>query len=279
VDLSLANWVGRPNERNTSHPDRARPANPNRKGRIKHRRRSNPQDGHRLREPVPRPKRRRPRHRPERPQRRVPAYWDGNGIWRFRYSSAVTGTHKFTIDTADPQLKQTTGAIEISAYIGDNPLYKHGAIEVAGDRHHFEYADGVPFFWLGDTWWKGLAKRIPLEGFKQLAEDRKAKGFTVAQIVAGPYPDEPAFDPRWANEAGMPYEPDYRQVNPAYFDQADIRMRALIDNHIVPAIVGGWGWHMPAVGVEKFIRHWRYLIARYAAYQTPASPPASQSKE
>ena len=64
----------------------------------------------------------------------------------------------------------------------------------------------------------------------------------------------------------MPYEKDYARVNPAYFDYADRRIEHLVEAGIVPAIVGGWGWHMPAVGVEKMNRHWRYLIARYGAY-------------
>jgi len=201
-------------------------------------------------------------------QRRIPAFWDGQGTWKFRYSSSVPGTHTFTTvstDASNPDLK-TRGTIKITPYTGSNKLYVHGAMGIAGDHRHFQYEDGTPFFWLGDTWWKGLAKRISDDGFRQLAADRKAKGFSVIQIVAGPYPDEPAFDPRWANDAGMPYEPDYRSVNPAYFDAADKRMQTLVDAELTPAIVGGWGWHMPAVGEAKFIRHWRYLVARYAAY-------------
>ena len=72
-------------------------------------------------------------------------------------------------------------------------------------KTHFEHADGTPFFWLGDTWWKCLCKRMTWEGFQELTADRKAKGFTVVQIVCGPYPDEGFFEPRWENEGGKPY--------------------------------------------------------------------------
>jgi hypothetical protein len=68
-------------------------------------------------------------------------------------------------------------------------LFKHGPIRVAADRRHFEYADGTPFFWLGDTWWMGLSHRLHFpDEFAQLAADRKAKGFNVIQIVAGLIP-------------------------------------------------------------------------------------------
>ena len=56
-----------------------------------------------------------------------------------------------------------------------------------------------------------------------MAAARKAKGFSVIQIVAGLYPDMPAFDPRGANEAGFPWEQDYARVRPEYFDRADER--------------------------------------------------------
>jgi hypothetical protein len=206
---------------------------------------------------------------PDGKRLRVPAFWAGGNRWCFRYASNGLGVHTFRTecsDAANLRLHGIEGTIEVLAYGGDNSLYRHGPIRVAKDRRHLEHADGTPFFWLGDTWWKGLCKRIPFEGFQKLAADRKAKGFTVVQIVAGPYPDEPPFDPRWENEGGMPYEKDYVRVNPAYFAHADRRIEALIDAGIVPAIVGGWGWHMPSIGVETMNRHWRYLIARYGAY-------------
>jgi hypothetical protein len=206
---------------------------------------------------------------PDGQQVKVPAFWAGGDQWRFRYSSGMEGTHTYRTecsDTINPRLHGVEGKIQVVAYRGDNPLYRHGPLRVAKDHRHFEHADGTPFFWLGDTWWKGLCDRISWEGFQKLTDDRKAKGFTLVQIVAGPYPDEPPFDPRWANEGGMPYEKGYVRINPAYFDFADRRLQYLIDAGITPAIVGGWGWHLPSVGVEKMERHWRYLIARYGAY-------------
>ena len=207
---------------------------------------------------------------PDGRQFKVPAFWAGGNAWRFRYASGSIGTHTYRTecsDTTNSRLHGVEGKIEVVPYAGDNPLYRHGPIRVARDQRHFQHADGTPFFWLGDTWWKGLCKRIPLEDFQRLTADRKAKGFTVVQIIGGgPYPDEPPFDSRWENEAGMPYEKNYVRINPAYFDHADRRIECLIDAGIVPAIVGGWGWHMPAMGVEKMNRHWRYLIARYGAY-------------
>ncbi len=215
--------------------------------------------------------------RPDGKQLRVPAFWAGGNRWCFRYASDQPGQHAWRTECSDKtnaKLHGIEGKIEVVAYAGENPLYRHGPICVAKDHRHFAHADGAPFLWLGDTWWKGLCNRISWDGFQQLTADRKTKGYTVVQIIGGgPYPDERLFDERWKNEGGMPYEMDFEKINPAYFEYADRRIDHLVENALVPAIVGGWGWNTNAVsneiigGREKwFQRHWRYLIARYGAY-------------
>ena len=202
-------------------------------------------------------------------EKTVPAFWAGGNEWKVRYASPVMGTHCYRTqcsDANDAGLHGVEGQVEIKPYNGKNPLYRHGPIQVSKNGRHFEHADGTPFLWLGDTWWKGLCKRLPWEGFKELTANRKAKGFNVVQVVCGPYPDEPDHDPRLANEGGMPYDTSYTHINPKYFDYADRRIEHLVGEGLMPVIFGAWGYHMRTVGVEKMNRHWRYLIARYGAY-------------
>ncbi len=200
---------------------------------------------------------------------RVPAFWAGGKTWRARYASPEIGLHSYvTSCTArgEQGLHQVTGKVEVVPYQGDNPLYRHGPIRVARDRRHFEHADGTPFFWLGDTWWMGLCERLKWpDEVRTLAEDRKTKGFTVIQIVAGLYPDMPAFDPRGRNESGFPWVENYSQIRPEYFDRADQRLTYLADQGLVPCVVMAWGYHLPWLGVEKMKKHVRYVIARYGA--------------
>jgi hypothetical protein len=213
---------------------------------------------------------------PDGKQLRAPAFWAGGNRWCFRYASSQPGQVVWRTecsDAANPKLHGVEGEFDVVAYAGDNPLYRHGPIQVAKDQRYFAHADGTPFFWLGDTWWKNLCKRMTWEGFQELTADRKAKGFSVVQIVCGPYPDEGMFEPRWENEGGKPYETrDFSVVNPKYFDFADRRIKHLVDAGIVPAIVGGWGRGdcdgMRMAGVDGIKRHWRNLIARYGAYPT-----------
>ncbi len=202
---------------------------------------------------------------------RVPAFWAGGSHWKVRYASPEIGVHHFRTecsDTTDAGLNGVTGYAKVVPYIGDNPLYKHGPIRVAtahGGRY-FEHVDGKPFLWLGDTWWFGLCKRMKWpEDIHTLAEDRKAKGFNVIQIVAGLYPELPPLDPSCENEAGLPWEPGFTRVRPEYFDLADRRLEYLVESGFSPCIVGAWGYFMPEMGPEKLEKHWRYLIARYGA--------------
>ncbi|HEY3415840.1 MAG TPA: DUF4038 domain-containing protein [Armatimonadota bacterium] len=200
----------------------------------------------------------------------VPCFWDGGDTWRVRFASPVTGDYRFRTvcsNPADAGLHGQEGAVTIVPYQGDNPLYQHGPLRVAANGRYFEHADGTPFLWLGDTWWMGLTKRLAWpEGFAELARDRVEKGFNVIQIVAGLYPDMPAFDERGANEAGFPWEPDYARINPAYFTLADRRIHYLVDQGLAPCIVGCWGYFLPWMGIEKMQQHWRNLVARYGAY-------------
>ncbi|HMC26659.1 MAG TPA: DUF4038 domain-containing protein [Verrucomicrobiae bacterium] len=202
--------------------------------------------------------------------RKVPAFWARGQDWKARYASPLIGTHRWRSecsDSNDAGLHGVEGALEISAYSGENPLFRHGQIRIAPDKRHLEHADGTPFFWLGDTWWMGLCHRLRWpEEFQELAADRRAKGFNVIQIVAGLYPDMFPFDPRGANESGYPWQTNYTRIRPEYFDAADQRLRYLVDEGFTPCIVGAWGYFMPWMGVEKLKKHWRYLIARYGCW-------------
>lgn len=208
-------------------------------------------------------------------QQLVPAFWAGGQTWKVRYGSHVPGRYTYRAicsDAANSSLHGKTGAANFSAYDGSNPLFRHGPLHVSGNKRHFEHEDGTPFFWLGDTWWFGLCKRFPWPaGFQSLTADRVKKGYTVVQITSGLNPEAtgggaPPFDPRSMNEAGYAWEDNYARINPRYFDLADERLQYLVEQGIMPCIVGAWGYHLPAMGVEKMKQHWKYMISRWGAF-------------
>lgn len=201
---------------------------------------------------------------------RVPTFWAGGHEWRVRFAPPQLGAYRYETvcsDPDNPDLHGMEGELIAEANAESNPLLLHGPLRVSDDRTHLVHADGEPFLWLGDTWWLGLTARLSWpDDFRRLTADRVAKGFSVIQIVAGLYPDMPAFDPRGRNEAGHPWEARYQRINPAYFDMTDLRIQWLVREGLVPCIVGCWGFHLPWLGIERMQQHWRNLVARYGAY-------------
>lgn len=131
--------------------------------------------------------------------------WGGDDI-RVRFAPPQPGRYEcrsICTDANDGGLHGQSCTIQADAYAGSNELLSRGPLRVSENRHHFEYADGTPFFCLADTWWMGLCHRIHCpDVFQMLTTHRVNQGYTVVQIIGGPYPDMDAFDPRGTNEAG-----------------------------------------------------------------------------
>jgi hypothetical protein len=202
---------------------------------------------------------------------RVPTFWRGGNKWTVRFAPPTPGEYAYHLESTDrnnPDLNGHEGRTTITAYTGANSLLRRGMLRVSQNKRFFEHADGTPFYWLGDTWWTGMSDRLNWEGFQTLTADRKKKGFTVVQIVAGLVPPEEQAptDPGYCNEGGCVWDPQFKQINPKFFDYADRRVQHLVDSEIAPAIVGAWGPILKQISVAHMEKHWRYVIARYGAY-------------
>jgi Protein of unknown function (DUF4038)/Domain of unknown function (DUF5060) len=202
---------------------------------------------------------------------RIPAFWRGGNRWTVRFAPPIPGGYSYRLqatDSANPDLNGHPGNVQVIAYAGASALLKHGMLRVSANHRYLEHADGTPFYWLGDTWWMGLSGRLSWNDFQTLVADRKAKGFTVAQMAAGLVPFEEVCpqDPGCGNEGGAVWEPGFARINPGYFDAADRRIQLLIDAGIVPEIEGAYNTYLSQMGAPKMKKHWRYLIARYGAY-------------
>ena len=202
---------------------------------------------------------------------RVPTFWRGGNKWTVRFAPPTPGAYRYHLESTDKHnqdLNGHAGTITVNSYRGGSPVLRHGMIRVSANKRYFEYADGTPFYWLGDTWWTGLSDRLPWDGFKRLAIDRQRKGFTAIQIDAGLVPDEELApsDPGFCNEGGCVWTSHFEHINPRYFDFADRRIQYLLDHGLVPVIVGAWCSELRLLGASNMEKHWRYIIARYGAY-------------
>lgn len=200
----------------------------------------------------------------------IPAFWKGGQTWGVRFIPPKDGLYKIESicsDTNDITLHKNIRSLYVKKSETNHANIINNNLRMSKSHHALEYSNGDAFFWLGDTWWMGLSKRLSWpDDFQCLTKDRQDKGFSVIMLVAGLFPDMDEFDERSTNEAGFPWEKNYTQINPSYFDEADKRIQYLISRGLTPCILGSWGYYLLMLGEEKMRKHWRYLIARWSAY-------------
>jgi hypothetical protein len=206
---------------------------------------------------------------PDGRQKLYPGFWAGRNIFKFRFSSHLTG--RFTYRTVssninDKGLHDRQGSFEVVNYTGTNELMKHGPIRVSDNKRYFTHLDGKPFLWLGDTWWCGLTKRLRWpDEFKMITNDRKEKGYNIIQFTVGLAPTATFFERKNENEAGLPWDEATNSINPYYFDAADNRVYHLVSSGIVPVVVPTWGFYILRIGAENMKKLWKYIVARWGA--------------
>jgi hypothetical protein len=142
-------------------------------------------------------------------RKRCYGFWDGGSVFRVRVLATAPGSWKWVSGSnqSDPGLNGKTGTFQAAAWSklerAGNPC-RRGMVRATANGHAFEYADGTPFFLLGDTWWSVGTFRYPWyddstqrpigpkAGFKDYVRFRKEQGFNCIALIA-------AF-PNWAND-------------------------------------------------------------------------------
>ena len=136
-------------------------------------------------------------------------FWDGDNTYCIRLLATAPGTWMWRTGSnqRDAGLNGKTGTFTAIAWDEaqkkGNPC-RRGMIKPSINGHAFEYADGTPFFLLGDTWWATPTfryrwyndnKKRPIgsgAGFKDYVRFRRGQGFNCIAMIA-------AF-PNWAND-------------------------------------------------------------------------------
>jgi len=98
--------------------------------------------------------------------RRCYGFWDGGSTFRVRILATAPGrwTWASGANVPDPGLQGVRGEFTAvpwtEAELTENPC-RRGMLRPSANGHAFEYADGTPFFLLGDTWWATPTFRFP----------------------------------------------------------------------------------------------------------------------
>ncbi len=209
---------------------------------------------------------------PDGSVRTVPAFWAGQRRMGVRVSSDQVGDHQLRLRCTDPSLgldgQRLTLRVTPTAHNEPNPLLRLGPVRMSDDGSRLVHHDGSPYLWFADTWWMLMSDRVSFpDGFQRLTAHRLSHGINTVQVVVGFPPDSTPFtDHAEDNEAGPPWHERFTQLNPAHFDHVDERLRHLIDQGITPCILGGWGYQLQFMTEANMTAHWRYLVARYAAW-------------
>jgi hypothetical protein len=203
------------------------------------------------------------------------AFWDGERIWRVRFSPDEIGRWTYrTIasDAANAGLHGRSGSFNVTAYTGSNPLYRHGALKTSKDGYTLEHADGTPFFWLADTCWAG-----PLlsdeASWKKYLVDRTGKRFTTIQFM-GTQNIAAAADAQGRQAFGGR---EKIVIDPYFFRRLDKRIDAINEAGLIASPTFLWAaeWHPSAKVLDpgawlpddQAIAFGRYFTARYGAHQ------------
>ncbi len=202
----------------------------------------------------------------------LPGFWKQERTWAVRFSPTREGDWSYKVtckDTANAGLF-AEGVIHVSAATRDTALSKHGFVTVEKGKSYYQYADGTPFFWLGDTNWQAFTNVSTTvcnypgcscgSQFKHIVNDRKEKGFSVYQTYFVPEAGN-GERPLWLDEAHK--RPDTAVFN----DKVDEMFAYLHEQGMVVALgLGCHGSTMLRMKLEDFLRFTRYVVARYACY-------------
>jgi hypothetical protein len=157
---------------------------------------------------------------------RVYGFWDGGDVYRVRVVASAPGQWTWTSGSnqpADSGLNGRAGTFTAVSWTDaetrENPN-RHGFLRATANGHALQYADGTPFFLLGDTWLGAATWRLPLTDtpadsnaepgpgitFQQAVAWRRRQGFnSVSMIAAFPTWDADQYPATYADTNGVFY--------------------------------------------------------------------------
>ena len=197
----------------------------------------------------------------------IPTFWSDDVTFTVRFAPTEYGVWDYkTVCESDESLNGITGTVGANVYKGDLDIYKHGFVTTNGSKY-FVYADGTPFFYLGDTHWNMFAEEFDKPGshagsidtdshFKYIVDKRVSQGFTVYQSepIGAPFTLNNGF--QYADLRGFREADGYFQyiaqkglvhANAQFFFASDMREKFANDDAYL----------------EQIARYW---VARWGAY-------------
>lgn len=198
---------------------------------------------------------------------KVCGFYDGDGIYRIRFSPPAQGQWTYETRSNRPELAGKTGSLQVTGPGKGN----HGPVGVA-NTFHFAYADGTPYRQIGTTCyaWTHQDEKLQEQTLQTLSESPFNKiRFCVFPKSYAYNKNEPLLYPF---EGTPPSAWDFTRLNPAFFRHFEKRVRQLGEMGIQADIIlfhpydkGHWGFdRMPKEADDRYLR---YIVSRLAAYR------------
>ncbi len=212
----------------------------------------------------------------------VLGFYDGDGVYRVRFSPDTVGRWTYETVSSDKSLSGISGAFDCFPAGPGN----RGPVGPA-HRFHFQFADGTPYFPFGTTCYSyGF---VPEPYQSQTLRNLKSARFNKVRMCLLPKPLgtlQPVAMPfeRLSGAAlpgpqGSMVRPEYKEskeqfdlsrFNPAYFQHVERCIEDLLTANIQADVIlfhpyDAWGFK--SMGEEADDRYLRYAIARLSAYR------------
>jgi hypothetical protein len=196
----------------------------------------------------------------------VEGFHDGGDTWRLRFAPDEEGQWRYSLRGEKVDLL-AQGQFCCVAPRG------HGFIRIHPDNPYaFAYADGTPFFPMGDTCY-GLYDDSPIkvELRRKYLETRRSQRFNFVRMSIGHSYERARSDPAFWAWGGTPTHPDLDRFNPAFFRGFDDLLRQMRQCGMNVELLLLNFYRLPFTDTKQWTaereRLWlRYVIARYGAF-------------
>ncbi len=206
----------------------------------------------------------------------VAGFYDGNGVYKVRFSPDTVGSWSFATTSSASELTGHTGGFDCIAASAGN----RGPVGTA-HQFHFQYADGTPYFPFGTTCYSYAFIGEPLD--QTTLENLRQAGFNKVRMCLLPKPlgqRKPVAMPferigsaqqeNLADDSESQEKFDLTRFNPAYFQHVEQRIQELMAANIEADVIlfhpyDAWGFK--SMGEEADDRYLRYAVARLSAYR------------
>lgn len=195
----------------------------------------------------------------------IPGFYDGNGIYRIRFSPPSRGNWTYQTKSNTKRLENKKGHFLCIPATVKN----HGPLKIV-NTFYFEYADGTPFYSIGTTayQWTSVKQSIQEKTIETLARGpfNKIRMCVFPKSYRYGNDTEPFMYPFGRKDSIN----DFSKPNFEFFQNFDKRLKQLMDLGIQADVIlfhpyDRWGYS--EMGAELNMKYVRYMIARISAYR------------